>query len=332
MHENIGLQSMHLWVKFKKILKGLLKRDKWIIIYKVKTNECFWGGDMGKKQIKIFKNFIIFYVVSCVLCFVVVAWKCSDNSNWMSYLGSFLGGILGGLATLIAIYFTLSSLKQDVMAYVIPMRTVIYGYYAKGKGAYLSKEDIAEDIPAIDGEEVDNHKVEFNPFNTCFMKFSNVGKDSALNIRFDWSTPYDSELYDILLEYGIPHTYFDEHFDTEKKVKLYGDYMLPLRVDTEGYKIQIVDELIEVLRYVMAVFEGDFDEYAVNDELKMTFGNNFVKQKQKFAIVKITFDDLNGNTTTNEFQVYCRLQRLLGNYNGGYKKVQIELSTCDIIN
>ena len=148
---------MHLWVKFKKILKGLLKRDKWIIIYKVKTNECFWGGDMGKKQIKIFKNFIIFYVVSGVLCFVVVAWKCSDNSNWMSYLGSFLGGILGGLATLIAIYFTLSSLKQDVMAYVIPMRTVIYGYYAKGKGAYLSTEDIAEDIPAIDGEEVDNH-------------------------------------------------------------------------------------------------------------------------------------------------------------------------------
>lgn len=49
MHENIGLQSMHLWVKFKKILKGLLKRDKWIIIYKVKTNECFWGGRHGEE-------------------------------------------------------------------------------------------------------------------------------------------------------------------------------------------------------------------------------------------------------------------------------------------
>ena len=64
----------------------------------------------------------------------------------------------------------------------------------------------------------------------------------------------------------------------------------------------------------------------------MEFGNNFVKKKQKFATVKITFDDLNGLTTTNEFPIYCRLQTMLGTYNGGYQKMQIELSTCDIIN
>lgn len=287
---------------------------------------------MGKGQVKMFRNFIIGYAVICVASFGIVAWKFANNSNWMSYLGSFLGGILGGLATLIAIYFTLASLKQDIMAYVIPMRTVLYGYYEKGIGVYVSAENITEDIPSIDGQYVKNHKIDFNPFNTSFMKFANVGKDSALNVRFEWSSPYDSELYDILLGYGIPHSYFDEHFNTEKQATLYGDYLLPIKVDTEGYKVQITDELIEVLRYIMGVFTGAFDEYAIDDKTRMEFGNNFVKKKQKFATVKITFDDLNGLTTTNEFPIYCRLQTMLGTYNGGYQKMQIELSTCDIIN
>lgn len=287
---------------------------------------------MGKRQIKMFRNFIIGYAVTCIVSFGIVAWKCADNSNWMSYLGSFLGGILGGLATLIAIYFTLASLKQDIMAYVIPMRTVVYGYYENGKGVYISKDNITEDIRPIGKEYVDNHKIDFNPFNTSFMRFANVGKDSALNVRIEWSSPYDSELYDILLEYGIPHSYFDKYFDTEKKEILYTDYMLPIKVDTEGYKVQISNELIEVLRYIMSVLMGAFDEYAIDEKTRMEFGNNFVKKKQKYATVKITFDDLNGNTTTNEFPIYCRLQEMLGRYNGGYQKIQIELSTCNIIN
>lgn len=287
---------------------------------------------MGKKQIGIFRNFIIGYVLVCTISFGIVAWTCSGNSNWMSYLGSFLGGILGGLATLIAIYFTLVSLKQDIMAYILPMRTVLYGYYKKGQGIYILEESIEEDMLAIGGEHIDNHKVEFNTFNTSFMRFANVGKDSALNVRLEWSSPYDSELYDILLGYGIPHSYFDKHFETEKKVTLYGDYMLPIKIDTEGYKVQIENELIEVLRYIMGVFWGSFDEYAIDEKTKLTFGNNFVKKKHKFATVKISFDDLNGITTTNEFPIYCRLQTLLGHYNDGYQKMQIELSTCEIIN
>ena len=228
---------------------------------------------MGKKQIGIFRNFIIGYVLVCTISFGIVAWTCSGNSNWMSYLGSFLGGILGGLATLIAIYFTLVSLKQDIMAYIIPMRTVLYGYYKKGQGIYILEESIEADMPAIGGEHIDNHKVEFNPFNTSFMRFANVGKDSALNVRLEWSSPYDSELYDILLGYGIPHSYFDKHFETEKKVTLYGDYMLPIKIDTEGYKVQIENELIEVLRYIMGVFMGSYDEYAIDEKTKLTFGN-----------------------------------------------------------
>lgn len=235
---------------------------------------------MGKKQIKMFRNFIIGYAIICVASFGIVAWKCSNNANWMSYLGSFLGGILGGLATLIAIYFTLASLKQDIMAYVIPMRTVLYGYYDKGRGIYVTEENITEDIRAIGEEYVENHKIDFNPFNTCFMKFANVGKDSALNVRFEWSSPYDSELYDILLGYGIPHSYFDKHFNTEEKATLYGDYMLPIKVDTEGYKVQIIDGLIEVLRYTMGVFTGAFDEFAIDEKTKLEFGNNFVKKNK----------------------------------------------------
>ncbi len=286
---------------------------------------------MSKKQTKILKLFIIFYVVTCIGCLGIVAWKCANNSNWMSYLGSFLGGILGGLATLFAIYFTLQSLKQDVMAYVAPVKTVLYGYYACGKGVYVSKENIKEDIPIIDGERLENHMIELNPFNTSFMNFINVGKDSALNIRCEWSRPCDSELYKILLEYGIPNEYFEKHFNIKEQAVLYADYMLPVKIETEGYRVQITDSLITVFCYVMNVLMGSFDEYAKDERAKLEFGNYFVNEKQKFATIKITFDDLNGNTTTNEFPIYCRLQRILGNYNGGYKKLQIELSTCDIV-
>ncbi|MBQ8803196.1 MAG: hypothetical protein IJZ53_06170 [Tyzzerella sp.] len=287
---------------------------------------------MGKQQVKILRKFIIGYVMVCVLCLGIVARTCSDNPDLMSYLGSFLGGILGGLATLIAIYFTLMSLKQDVMPHVFPMRTVLYGYYSKTKGIYVSAENIEEDMISINGEYVENHKVDFNPFNTSFMKFANVGKDSALNVRIEWSTPYDSELYDILLEYGIPHTYFDKHFNTQRQEKLYADYMLPIKIDPEGYRVQIIDELVEILRYIMSVFLGAFDEYAINEKTRVEFGNNFIKKKQKFATIKIAFDDLNGNTITKEYPIYCRLQRTIGRYNDGYEKMKIELSTFDIVN
>ena len=285
---------------------------------------------MGKQQIKVLGQFIIGYILTCIICLGIVAWACSDDSNWMSYLGSFLGGILGGLATLIAIYVTLASLKQDVKPHIFPMRTILYGYYCSGRGIYLLEEDIPQDSMIIAGQSMPDHEVRFNPFNTCMMKFANVGKDSALNIKFEWSKPFDSELYDILLEYGIPHTYFEEHFDTEKKATLYGDYMLPIKVEKEGYRVQITDELIELFVYIMSVFLGTLKEFAKDD--KQVFGNNFVNKKQKFATVKITYDDLNGNTTVNEYIIYCRIQRILGSYNGGYNKIKIELTTCESVN
>lgn len=287
---------------------------------------------MGKQQVKVLGKFIIGYILACIICLCIVAWTCSDSANWMSYLGSFLGGILGGLATLIAIYVTLMSLKQDVMPHVFPMRTVLYGYYSEEKGIHLLEEDIPQDSMIIAGQSMPDHEVRFNPFNTCLMKFANVGKDSALNIKFEWSTPFDSELYDVLLEYGIPHTYFEEHFDTEKKATLYGDYMLPIKIESEGYKVQITDELIELFVYVMSVFLGTLNEFARDERTKLEFGNNFVHKKQKFATVKITYDDLNGNTTTEEYPIYCRIQKIFGNYNGGCRKIKIELTCCEYVN
>lgn len=287
---------------------------------------------MRNKQNKIFKNFIIAYFILCVGCLIVVAWKCADNSNWMSYLGSFLGGILGGLATLVAIYFTLISLKQDVMPHIIPMRTVLYGYYAKEKGAFLSTECLAEDIPQIGEEHIDNHKIDFSAFAPTFIKFANIGKDSALNVRVEWDSPSESELYKLLLNYGIPQSYFDKHFDTKIKTVLYSDYMQPIKIDSDGYRVQITDELVELFRYIMYVFTGALDEYASNENVKSTFGNNFVKKKQVFTKVKISFEDLNGNKNETEFPIYCRIQRNIGEYNDGYQRLQIELSTCDIIN
>lgn len=81
---------------------------------------------MGKKQKKIFVGFIIGYGIVSFICLFLVATKCAKNSNWMSYLGSYLGGILGGLATLMAIYFTLESIKQDNMVYIIPLKTMLW--------------------------------------------------------------------------------------------------------------------------------------------------------------------------------------------------------------
>ncbi len=45
-----------------------------------------------------------------------------------------------------------------------------------------------------------------------------------------------------------------------KKVTLYGDYMLPIKIDTEGYKVQIEDELIEVLRYIGTEIKDCIDD------------------------------------------------------------------------
>lgn len=287
---------------------------------------------MKNKQNKILRNFIIAYLVLCIVSIMIVAWVCADNSNWMSYLGSFLGGILGGFATLVAIYFTLVSMKQDVMPHIIPMRTVLYGYYGKNKGTFLSTECLAEDIPQIGDEHIDNHKIDFNAFAPTFMKFTNIGKDSALNVRVEWDSPSESELYKILLDYGIPQSYFDEHFDTNKKTVLYSDYMQPVKIDPDGYRVQITEELVDLFRYIMCVFMGSLDEYATNESVKSTFGNNFVKKKQVFTKVKISFEDLNGNKNETEFPIYCRIQRHIGTYNDGYHRMQIELSTCDIIN
>jgi len=48
--------------------------------------------------------------------------------------------------------------------------------------------------------------------------------------------------------------------------------------------------------------------------------------------VKIRYEDLNGNPTEQEFDIYCRIQTLFGTYNGGYEKMQIELTTSKVIN
>ena len=287
---------------------------------------------MKNKQNKTLRNFIIAYLILCIVSIMIVAWVCADNSNWMSYLGSFLGGILGGFATLVAIYFTLVSMKQDVMPHIIPMRTVLYGYYGKNKGAFLSTECLEEDIPQTGNQHVDNHKIDFNVLMPTFMKFANIGKDSALNVRVEWDSPNESELYKILLKYGIPQSYFDEHFDINTKTTLYSDYMQPIKIDPDGYRVQITDELVELFRYTMYVFMGAFEKYATTKSVNMTFGNNFVKKKQVFTKVRISFEDLNGNKGETEFPIYCRIQRHIGTYNDGYQRMQIELSTCDIIN
>lgn len=281
---------------------------------------------------EMLKKIIIGYAILCIVCVFIVSITCSHNANWMSYMGSFLGGILGGLATLIAIYFTLASLKQDVMAYIIPMRTMIYGYYAKGKGVYISTECIEEDMPQIGNEYVENHKIDFNPFNTTFMKFVNVGKDLALNVRVEWSKPEDSKLYELLIEYGIPEAHFDKSFNLKKTVTLYSDYMVPIKIDSEAYSIQITGELIELIRCVMGVFMGAFKQYAKDNKAEVEFHNSFIKKKHEFAKAKVTFEDLNGNITNNEYSIYCRIQDQMGYYNGGFNRIQIELSTCDIIN
>ena len=140
---------------------------------------------MSKTLKKQFKIFILAYFAVSIISLVVVYYNFSSDTNWMSFLGSFIGGIIGGFATLTAIYFTIMSLKQEDMPLVIPMRTVIYGYYNSGMGAYVTDENISEDIQS---DEVDNHKFYFNPFNTTFMKFVNVGKDSALNIEIERRT------------------------------------------------------------------------------------------------------------------------------------------------
>lgn len=100
---------------------------------------------MEKKQKDIFIKFIIGYGIVCFVCLLLVAEKCAGNTNWMSYLGSYLGGILGGLATLIAIYFTLESIKQDNMVYIIPLKTTLYGYYEKNCGCFVTTENIDTD-------------------------------------------------------------------------------------------------------------------------------------------------------------------------------------------
>lgn len=280
---------------------------------------------MGKKQKKIFVGFIIGYGIVSFICLFLVATKCAKNSNWMSYLGSYLGGILGGLATLMAIYFTLESIKQDNMVYIIPLKTMLYGYYEKNHGCFVSTENIDRDSPILLNGE-DNKKVIFDSFNTFFMRFANIGKDSAINIKFEWGSPFDSELYDILLGYGIPHEYFAKHFNTENQTQLCGDYVLPVKLESEPYNVQIADGLIEVLKYTMAVFLGYFDEYAIDEKTKMEFGNNFVNQQLKFSELTITFDDLNGNTIIKKFIIYCHIERILGTYNNGYNKMQIILS------
>lgn len=280
---------------------------------------------MEKKQKDIFIKFIIGYGIVCFVCLLLVAEKCAGNTNWMSYLGSYLGGILGGLATLIAIYFTLESIKQDNMVYIIPLKTTLYGYYEKNCGCFVTTENIDTDsLILLNGE--DSKKVKFDSFNISFMRFANIGKDSAINIKFEWGSPFDSELYDVLLGYGIPHEYFAKHFNTEMQTQLCGDYVLPVKLESEPYTVQIADGLIELLKYTMAVFLGDFDEYAIDEKTKMEFGNNFVNQKLKFSELAIIFDDLNGNTITKKFIIYCHIERILGKYNGGYNKMQILLS------
>lgn len=284
---------------------------------------------MSKTLKKLFKKFILAYIAVSIISLVVVYYNFSSDTNWMSFLGSFLGGIIGGFATLTAIYFTIMSLKQEDMPLVIPMRTVIYGYYNSGMGTHVTDENISEDIQS---GEVDNHKFHFNPFNTAFMKFVNVGKDSALNIEIEWGNPYNSELYDILLSYGIPHEYFEKHFNTSKTAILYSDYMLPIKKEPETYRVQITDELVSLFEYVMAIFLGALREYAIDDKTAKEFGNNFIRKKHKFTTVKVRYEDLNGNPTEQEFDIYCRIQTLFGTYNGGYEKMQIELTTSKIIN
>lgn len=285
---------------------------------------------MGKKQKKIFIGFIIGYGIVSFVCLLFVAAKFAGNTNWMSYLGSYLGGILGGLATLMAIYFTLESIKQDNMVYIIPLKTILYGYYAKNSGCFVTTENIDRDASIFLNRE-DNKKVIFDSFNISFMRFANIGKDSAINIRFEWGSPFDSELYDVLLGYGIPHEYFAKHFNTENQTQLCGDYVLPVKLESEPYTVQIADGLIEVLKYTMAVFSGNFDEYAITEKTKMEFGNNFVNQELKFSELTITFDDLNGNTITKKFIIYCHIERILGTYNDGYNKMKIVLSTNKLV-
>lgn len=282
---------------------------------------------------KILIKAFIFYFFIVLICFFIAYFVKSEKTDWVSFLGSYFGGILGGCATLIAIIFTIASLKQDVLPCVIPMRTIIYGYSSIGKGAYLSANNIVQKDVLIDEKyENTNEPIQFNPFNQCFMKFANIGKGCALNIKIDWSNAFDSELYDILLEYGFTHAYFEEHFNTTKTETLYKDCMFPIADEPESCSVQIPNELIELFIYSMHVLDGSCSESAIDENHERCFGNNFVRKKQKFAIARVTYEDLNGDFTTKEYTIYCRIQRQFGTYNRGYKKIKIELSNSPIIN
>lgn len=209
------------------------------------------------------------------------------------------------------------------------MKTALFGYYNKERGAFVTDYNINQQD--VNDGDTNNHQYRFNVFNNCFLRFGNIGKETAINTRIEFGSPYDSELYDVLLSYGIPHEYFVGHFNTEKVVKLYADYTVPIKSEPDAYKVQITPELVDLFVYVMNVFMGAFEEYEI-EEQKHCFGNNFVNQKQKFTTVKISYEDLNGNHREQEFPIYCRIQRCFGFYNDGFYKMTIELSTSDIIN
>lgn len=259
---------------------------------------------------------VIFIAISLILI-VNVSKTYKDDANMMSFLGGLLGGVLGGVVTFIAIYFTVLSLKQNVMAYVVPTKTNYYIYY-KSSGYFYSKKFI-EDEQELRKEE-DTIKEHF-----CFMNFANIGVESALEVNIKWSSPYDSELYDILLEYGLTNELMKERFRVHQTAILATDYILPVKVNTEKVKVQIPNELMTLFKIIIAIYKGCYADMK-NDE-SYCFRNNFVNKVQEFATVNISYKDLNGNSSEIEHKIYCRIQNTLNTYNWEYNVIQISFST-----
>ena len=271
----------------------------------------------AKKYRKYLIISTITFLLTSIILIIIVSRIYKDNANMMSFLGSLLGGILGGIATFIAIYFTVLSLKQNVMAYVIPTKTNYYAYYKTGDYFY-SKKFISDET------ELENVKDTITvPY--CCLNLANIGKDSALEIAIKWSSPYESELYDILLEYGLTNELMQTLFRVNEKTMLATDYILPTSVDTENVKVQIPNELMYLFHLIIGVYRGCYTE--MQNEENYCFGNNFVNKIQEFALLNISYKDLNGDSSTKDYKIYCRIQNSLNTYNWKYNVMQITFST-----
>lgn len=154
-----------------------------------------WNWLKNNKKICLILLIIVIALIPSfinILLYIPIPTHATNDSDWLSFWGSFLGGVFGGLATFIGVLLTIFKMKKDKLVSddknkpkLLPINKNLVAY---------EKETISDNTN--NSFSLYNEHREYKDYygEDIFLDIINLGKEHAFNILLEFTLPTLEEI------------------------------------------------------------------------------------------------------------------------------------------